>query len=98
MPDPALNSPIPSAQDLTRQVDSLQQIATAIYHLSIALADLPSAASVYTVAALPSPGAGQRAFVSNSNATLAAGLGNIVVGGGANFTPVYADGSAWRIG
>lgn len=42
--------------------------------------------------------AGARSFVTDSNATLAAGLGNTVVGGGANKVPVYYDGSAWRIG
>lgn len=54
-----------------------------------------------TVGALPSPltvFAGARHFVTDSNATLAAGLGNIVAGGGANNVPVYSDGTNWRIG
>lgn len=53
------------------------------------------------VSALPSAatlGAGSRAFVTDSNATLAAGLGNIVAGLGANSTPVFSDGTNWRIG
>ena len=41
---------------------------------------------------------GGRAFVSDSNVTLASGLGNIVATGGANFVPVYCDGTNWRIG
>ncbi|MGB8364843.1 MAG: hypothetical protein ACLQUZ_12855 [Rhizomicrobium sp.] len=54
---------------------------------------------VTTVAALPSPIAGSSAYVTDSTATLAAGLGNAVVGGGSYFTPVYADNAnTWRIG
>lgn len=54
---------------------------------------------VFTVATLPavSP-AGQHSFVSDSTATLAAALGNIVAGSGANFAPVYSDGTNWRVG
>ena len=54
-----------------------------------------------TVANLPGASVGikgARAFVSDSNAALAAGLGNAVAGGGANSVPVYCDGAAWRIG
>lgn len=54
-----------------------------------------------TVAALPSASAaleGARAYVTDSNATLAAGHGNVVAAGGANKTPVYCDGTNWRIG
>jgi hypothetical protein len=54
---------------------------------------------VFTAATLPAvPPAGQHSFVSDSTATLAAGLGNTVAGGGANFVPVYSDGTNWRIG
>lgn len=52
----------------------------------------------YTVATLPAGAATAEAYVTDSNATLAAGLGNAVVGGGANFVPVYHDGASWRIG
>lgn len=41
---------------------------------------------------------GGRQSVTDSTATLAAGLGNIVAGGGGNATPVYSDGTNWRIG
>jgi hypothetical protein len=52
-----------------------------------------------TVATLPAaPSAGARAIVTDSNADLATGIGNIVAGGGANVVPVYYDGAAWRIG
>lgn len=54
-----------------------------------------------TVASLPSAstaGAGARCFVTDSNATLAAGLGNTVAGSGSNNVPVYSDGTNWIIG
>lgn len=51
-----------------------------------------------TVAGLGAVTAGGRGFVTDSNATTAAGHGNIVAAGGANFCPVYADGTNWRIG
>jgi hypothetical protein len=54
-----------------------------------------------TVVALPSAvtvGAGARGTVTDSNATLAAGLGNTVANGGANIVPVYSDGTNWKIG
>ena len=58
--------------------------------------------SVYTVSTLPTAigAAGARAFVSDSDATHAAGIGTVVVntGSGAEFTPVYSDGADWLIG
>lgn len=53
------------------------------------VAELPAAAKV---------GAGIRGFVTDSNAALAAGYGNVVANGGANKVPVYSDGTDWRIG
>ncbi|MGC4013444.1 MAG: hypothetical protein QM755_02840 [Luteolibacter sp.] len=52
----------------------------------------------YTVANLPELGPGHTAFASDSTTPLASGLGNIVMGGGSNFVPVYSDGTNWRIG
>jgi hypothetical protein len=54
----------------------------------------------FTVATLPaaSLGDGIETYVSDSNATLAAGHGNVVAGGGANYVPVYSAGGSWRIG
>lgn len=52
-----------------------------------------------TVAQLPAAGtAGRRAFVTDSNAAMTAGIGAVVAGGGANQVPVYDDGTNWRIG
>jgi hypothetical protein len=53
------------------------------------------------VASLPTPSAtyqGARGTVNNSNATLTAGIGAIVAGGGTNVVPVFCDGTNWRIG
>ena len=59
-------------------------------HLSpVTVASLPTAASA---------GSGACAFVSDANATMTAGIGAVVAGGGANAVPVYSDGSSWRIG
>jgi len=52
----------------------------------------------YTVATLPSAvtsGVGARSFVTNA---LGPTFGSVVVGGGAVKTPVYSDGTNWRVG
>jgi len=41
---------------------------------------------------------GTTTWVSDSNQTLAAGIGAVVAGGGANVVPVFSDGTNWRIG
>lgn len=41
---------------------------------------------------------GTRALATDSTATLASGLGDVVAGGGSDTVPVYADGTNWRIG
>lgn len=41
---------------------------------------------------------GDATWVTDANATWAAGIGTVVVGGGANTVPVRFDGSGWRIG
>jgi hypothetical protein len=41
---------------------------------------------------------GARAIVSDATATITAGIGTVVVGGGANVVPVFNDGAGWRIG
>ena len=51
-----------------------------------AVADLPSAAD---------SGAGARAFASDA---LLPTFGNTVAGGGAVLTPVYSDGTNWKVG
>lgn len=50
---------------------------------------------VYTVATLPTGEAGAKCFVNDANATT---FHSIVAGGGANFVPVFHDGTDWRIG
>lgn len=60
----------------------------------------PNVVNNFTVADLPlATGCpGQNLFVTDSNATLAAGLGNTVAGSGANKVPAYSDDTDWRIG
>lgn len=60
------------------------------------VATLYAYTGVNTVANLAAAGtAGRRFFVNNASATTFA---SIVAGGGANFVPVYDDGTNWRIG
>jgi hypothetical protein len=56
---------------------------------AVAVASLPSAAIA---------GAGARSAVTNATQALTAGIGAVVVGGGANVVPVFSDGTNWRIG
>lgn len=64
-------------------------VGGAIATATCTVANLPAAATA---------GVGARAFVTDANATVIAGLGLTVVGGGANKVPVYSDGAAWKIG
>lgn len=52
------------------------------------------------VASLPAPATrtGQAMFVTDASATMTAGIGTVVAGGGANKVPVYSDGANWVIG
>ena len=58
----------------------------------------PTVAPVYTFATLPTPVQGMRVFISDSNQSLAAGIGLVAAAGGANVVPVFYDGSGWVIG
>jgi hypothetical protein len=49
------------------------------------------------VATLPAGSVGMRAYVTDSNAAITAGIGAVVAGGGANVVPVFYDGANWRI-
>jgi hypothetical protein len=62
------------------------------------LVQLSTKAVTYTVATLPSAvtsGSGARAFVSDASAPT---FGSTVAGGGAVATPVYSDGTNWKVG
>jgi hypothetical protein len=64
----------------------------------LATSAIAPATTSYTVATLPSAatsGAGARTFVTNA---LTPTFGSTVVGGGAVFTPVYSDGTNWKVG
>ena len=60
--------------------------------------DRPISEGVYTVATLPTGVAGRRAFVTDSGNTLASHHGQVVANGGANFVPVFHDGTNWLVG
>ena len=57
---------------------------------------IPTTVSGLTAAA--TVGAGTKAFVTDSTSTLSAHHGQIVVGGGTNFVPVFSDGTNWIVG
>ena len=57
---------------------------------------IPTTVGALTAAA--TVGAGTKAFVTDATNTLASHHGDVVAGGGSNFTPVYSDGIDWRIG
>jgi len=57
---------------------------------------IPTTVGALTAAA--TVGAGTKAFVTDATNTLASHHGDVVAGGGSNFTPVYSDGTDWRIG
>lgn len=64
----------------------------------LSTSEITPATASYTVAALPSAvtaGAGARTFVTNA---LTPTFGSTVVGGGTVFTPVYSDGTNWKVG
>lgn len=55
----------------------------------------------WTVATLPAAsvvGGGAKAFVTDSNQTLIAGIGTTAAGGGTSSVPVFSDGTNWIIG
>jgi hypothetical protein len=83
-------------------LSDLLDAGVAATNMGLGAGNTPTFAGVKTtavvVSALPSPSAGMTAHVTDSNQTLAAGLGATLVGGGSNFTPVHHDGTNWIIG
>jgi len=57
---------------------------------------IPTTVGALTAAA--TVGAGTKAFVTDSTSTLSSHHGQIVVGGGSNFVPVFSDGTNWIVG
>jgi len=51
----------------------------------------------YTVATLPTPATGMRAYVTDSNVTASGNFGATVAAGGSNIVPVFYDGTNWII-
>ncbi len=92
-----------SATDLNTGDTAILRIAAALIEINnnttagvaylrlngVAVASLPAASATYK---------GARGTVTDSNATLTAGIGAVVANGGANVVPVFCDGTNWRIG
>lgn len=57
---------------------------------------IPTTVGALTAAA--TVGAGTKAFVTDSTSTLSLHHGQVVVGGGSNFVPVFSDGTNWIVG
>jgi hypothetical protein len=53
---------------------------------------------VLTIATLPAPVAGGKAFISDSSLPAAGNFGQIAITGGSIVVPVWSDGLDWRIG
>jgi hypothetical protein len=81
-----------------RYQDQLNNILRLYFNQIQATLGQLAATTNYLVADLPSAvdsGSGARAFVSNATSPT---FGSVVVGGGAVKTPVYSDGTNWRVG
>jgi hypothetical protein len=95
------NAPIEYTQQYHDQLTNVlrlyfNRLNTIIGQLSTSAVVPPT--TNYTVATLPSAatsGAGARTFVTNA---LTPVFGSTVAGGGAVFTPVYSDGTNWKVG
>jgi hypothetical protein len=92
---------LPQAQSLVgdEQIEIVQAGASArttVFDIAaLGFGGPPAPTGPTTVAALGAPTAALRSMVTDATVTT---FGTIVVGGGANTVPVYADGLAWRIG
>ena len=88
-----------SPEEFNRQYqDQLNNILRLYFNQIQATLGQLAATTNYLVADLPSAaasGSGARAFVSNATGPT---FGSVVVGGGAVKTPVYSDGTNWRVG
>lgn len=69
-----------------------------LFNASVVVLNCIIRMKVLTVGTLGSATAGGKALVSDSSVVAAGNFGAIVVGGGTNTVPVYADGTNWRIG
>jgi hypothetical protein len=88
-----------SPDEFERQYqDQLNNILRLYFNQLQATLNQLAATTNFPVADLPSAvvsGSGARAFVSDATGPT---FGSVVVGGGAVKTPVYSDGTNWRVG
>lgn len=92
---------ITSTQTLTNKTLTSPVISSAT--LSGCTANVVLFSTQGTLAALsalfpPATNKGARAYITDASTTLTLGIGTVAVGGGANFVPVYSDGTNYRIG
>ena len=84
---------------LTNGVRYLGNIVTTLGDILTALQSLaPTTVGVSTVAGLPAAataGQGARRLVTDANSTT---FHAVAVGGGSTITPVFSDGTVWRLG
>lgn len=78
--------------------DALNAYEPLMLNASVIVPNCAIRRKVYTVATLPGTNAGGDCMVSDSSVVAAGNFGAVVVGGGTNTVPVYADGASWRIG
>lgn len=96
-----VNGTLTMANSTTSKVVSSVAFALQLDAVGQVVSNKPHKFPVYTVATLPSPASAYtycRAFISDSTATMTAGIGATPTGGGSNVVPVYCDGTNWRIG
>jgi hypothetical protein len=90
--------PLSPAEFEKRYQDQLNNVLRLYFNQLQATLGQLAATTNYVVADLPSAvdsGSGARLFVSDATGPT---FGNVVVGGGAVKTPVYSDGTNWRVG
>jgi len=95
---PAPNLPLAPGQYDSRYQEALNNVLRLYFNRLEGLLGKLHTSGNYTVATLPSAataGVGARAFVTNATAPT---FGATVVGGGAVATPVYSDGTNWKVG
>ena len=88
-----------SPKEFDRQYqDQLNNVLRLYFNQLQATLNQLAATTNFSVADLPSAvvsGSGARSFVSDATGPT---FGSVVVGGGAVKTPVYSDGTNWRVG
>ena len=89
-----------SVSHATIETATVGTVTTSAEGLTVGGLNVYQSTGVYSVLSLP-PAAnnvGRLLVVNDSNLPAATNFGEAVGAGGANFVPVYSDGTIWRIG